>query len=110
MNSNDDADDQILITKYCNKNLNDIYIDLNNKINININSAYPLNKITDIIEIDNKIFSYNNRLFFVHGPGSTFLDELIINLFDENPNLNDEFKIKFYKTVFNNIKIYILFY
>jgi hypothetical protein len=108
MNSKDDADDQILITKYCNIYPNEIYIDTNNEIFLAIDS--PLNKITDFIIIDNRIVSYNgNKPFFIHGPGSTYLDELIIKLYGINPNLNDEFKNKFIKMIIDYLFKYYLF-
>jgi len=109
MNSKDNADDQVLITKYCNIYPNDIYIDTHNEIFLTIDS--PLNKITDFINIDKNIISYNESIpFFIHGPGSTYLDELIIKLYGINPNLNNDFKLKFINFIIDNIKVYVIYY
>jgi hypothetical protein len=107
MNSKDNADDQILITKYCNIYPDEIYIDTDNQIFLAIDS--PLNKITDYINLENNIVSYNGNVpFFIHAPGSTYLDELIIKLYGINPNLNDDFKNKYINHFINNIKVYFI--
>jgi len=108
MNSKDNADDQVLITKYCNIYPDEIYIDTDNQIFLAIDS--PLNKITDFINLDNNIVSYNGNIpFFIHGPGSTYLDELIIKLYGINPNLNNDFKKKYINFFIDSIKVYFIY-
>jgi len=50
-NSNDNADDQILLTNLCNKNSKLFNIDKNNEIFLTL--VHPLHEIDDIIEINN---------------------------------------------------------
>jgi len=73
------ADDQILFTKYCKTHNKDVHIDVDNELFLTIATAY--NDIYKYIKIkDNKVMYNNNYPFFVHGPGGTYLDKLIINL------------------------------
>jgi hypothetical protein len=80
------ADDQLLITKYCNKTENDIYIDKNNELFLTIVNEY--NELDELIKIDKNEVVYNdNKPFFIHGPSNTYLDNLIIKLgYDYNYN------------------------
>jgi hypothetical protein len=102
----DGADDQILFTKYCNRNPNDIYIDSNNEIFLTLESPYK--EIDTYIEFkknNNKVSLYynNNSPFFVHGPGETYLDNIIINMnyyYDYNNKINKKLKDDFYKKAY----------
>jgi hypothetical protein len=109
MNSKDDADDQVLITKYCNLYPNDIYIDIYNEIFLTIDS--PLKNITEFIDIDNNnnIIFEGRRPFFIHGPGSTYLDNLVEKLEGVNPNQNNDFKNKYFNLIFSYILKYIIY-
>ena len=79
LNPNDDADDQILLTKYCNLKEKDVYIDVKSEIFITI--AYNLNEIDHLLEFKNNQIYYNgSNPFFLHAPGSGFLDNIIKKL------------------------------
>jgi hypothetical protein len=81
------ADDQKLLIKYCNIiNNNDIFIDIDNKIFLTLNK--PFAEIDNLIEINNNEIIYNNnKPFFLHGPGQTYLDNIIKLLgYDLNHN------------------------
>jgi hypothetical protein len=87
LNPNDAADDQILLTKYCNMcNNNDIFIDIDNKIFLTLDK--PFAEIDNLIEINNNEIIYNNnKPFFLHGPGETYLNNVIKLLgYDLNDN------------------------
>lgn len=78
-NNNDNADDQMCLTQYCKSNNTIFHIDKDSEIFLTI--AHPLHEIDDIVNIDNGTLSYNNNVpFFLHGPGSTFLDNVVIKL------------------------------
>lgn len=79
LNSNDQADDQVLLTKYCNSNVNDVYIDIDNKIFLTIDA--PFKEASQFVQFKNNSVSYNNREpFFIHGPGKTYLNDIIVKL------------------------------
>jgi hypothetical protein len=70
------ADDQILMTKYCNLFKGDIYIDVDNKLFLTI--ARPFSEIDNLLTIRNNEIIYNkNKPFFLHAPGQTYLDNTI---------------------------------
>jgi hypothetical protein len=71
---NDNADDQILLTKYCKIN-NNIYIDTNNKIFLTLGNLFS--EIDKEVISNNKIIYNNNIPFFIHGPGTTYLDNIV---------------------------------
>lgn len=107
--SNDSKkDDQILMTKYCNLNQADFYIDINNEIFIVIADSF--NDLKKNITFENKqlIYDSKSKPFFVHGPASTYLDYIIKNIgceYDENENI--KIKNQIYKDFFDD-KIYNL--
>lgn len=79
LNSKDDSDDQVLLTKYCDSNINDVYIDIDNKIFLTIDA--PFKEALQFIEFKNNSIIYNNQEpFFIHGPGKTYLNDIIIKL------------------------------
>jgi len=81
LNDKNNADDQMLMTKYCSLNDSIFHIDKNNDIFLTLD--HPLNEIDSLVNIsasDRKV-SYNNTFpFFLHGPGSTYLDNIIQKL------------------------------
>ena len=90
LNSNDDSDDQILLTKYCDSNINDVYIDIDNKLFLTIDA--PFQEAAKFLEFKNDRVFYNKQEpFFIHGPGKTFLNDIIIKLnYDtQNNSLKD---------------------
>ena len=90
LNSNDQADDQVLLTKYCNLNVNDVYIDIENKIFLTI--AAPFKESMQFLQFKNNSVFYNNQEpFFIHGPGKTYLNDIITKLNYDNPK-NDTLK------------------
>jgi hypothetical protein len=110
------TDDQLLLTKYCNKYKKDIYIDKKNELFwVPINSLVEIDKNSYIIKNNNVIVN-NQRPFFVHGPAATYLDEIIIKLkynYDYNNKVKDKIKNKLLKKtnvkehLKNNYKIII---
>jgi hypothetical protein len=104
------SDDQVLLTKYCNKNPSYFYIDKNNNFFLVIHK--PLCEIDKYITIHNKTIYYNNeKPFFIHAPSCTKLNNILIKLnYNIKPteikNINNQFKkylIK--KTSFYSISI-----
>ncbi len=78
LNPKDNADDQVLLTKYCNSS-EDIYIDTHNEIFLSI--LHPLTDLYNYVEHKNGLFYYNNNIpFFVHAPGSGILDTMVEKL------------------------------
>jgi hypothetical protein len=70
------ADDQKLIIKYCNLNPENIFIDIN--CNIFMTIVKPLANIDYLVSIkNNQIIYKNNKPFFIHGPGGTYLDNIV---------------------------------
>jgi hypothetical protein len=81
LNPNNNADDQILMTMYCNENNKDIYIDSKNELFLTL--LYPLQEIDKYIEINekNNILTHNSsQPFFVHANGYGYLDGVISKL------------------------------
>lgn len=79
LNSDDKADDQKLLTKYYSINKNDLYIDTKNEIFCTI--AKTFNEIDELfIFEDGSIIHNNYKPFFLHAPGATYLDNVIIKL------------------------------
>ena len=117
LNPNNDADDQILITQYCNLNPNDFYIDTDNQLFLVL--LYPLENLDKYTNIDNGKLTYNNNTpFFIHAPGYGLLDNIINKLgYSYIDNIKEEYyknifekKILFYtKIILVNYFIYILF-
>lgn len=102
------ADDQILLTKYCNTRPEDFYIDINNEVFAVIGKSFQ--QIDDLFIVDNNKIIYNNsQPFFVHAPGSTFLDNLLIKIRYTDSNdmnlikINNDIKKDSYKKMFDGI-------
>ncbi len=91
---NDNADDQILLNKYNEKNPGSIYIDTNFEIFLTIGD--PLTDLKKFVIIkDNNVYINNNRPFFIHAAGSGYLDSIIIDLnyeYDYNNKIKDQIK------------------
>ena len=104
INKNDDADDQQLLTNYCIIKNNDIYIDSNNEIFLTIVAS--LQDINKYVEINNNKLKYNNQYpYFIHAPGSGYLDNILLNL---GYNLPESISDKVYNNFFKNkILLYI---
>jgi hypothetical protein len=73
--SSNKADDQILMTTICNSNKDYFYIDKNNKLFLTIANIFD--DIDKKVITNNKIIYNNNVPFFIHAPGSTYLDNVI---------------------------------
>jgi len=106
LNPNDNADDQILLTKYCKYNKHNVYIDIDNEIFLSLEYKYN--------EIDNSLIFYkdyviynNNSPFFIHGPGETFLDNIIIKL-DYNYDYSNKVKDILLKNYYNKMYFRIM--
>jgi len=94
INDNESADDQVLLTKYCNLQTSLFYIDKQNEIFLTI--PKPLHEIDDIVILNNNIFYNNKYPFFLHGPGGTYLDNVIKKLgYEYNVEINKLIKYKY---------------
>ena len=81
LNPKDDADDQILLTRYCNLNKKDIYIDEKNEIFLTIShSLYDIGNHVTYDKMSESIIYNNQKPFFIHAPGFGYLDSIIIKL------------------------------
>jgi hypothetical protein len=79
IDSNNDSDDQILLTQYYKNHKNDIYIDTETDFFVSL--SYKLKNNDIFFEIKNNIAFYKNKQpFFIHGQGFTNLNKLIQNL------------------------------
>lgn len=87
LNPKNDADDQILMTKYCNMN-NDIYIDKDKELFLSI--GYSLNNIDSQFDYDNGVVYQGSRPFFIHAPSYGYLDNTIIKLGYGECNVKNE--------------------
>ena len=110
-NSNNTADDQILLTNYCISFPHDIYVDIYNDIFLVIGHSF--NDLKYKITFENNEIIYNNKFkpFFVHGPGSTYLDYIIKNIgcnhTDKNLIQNQIYKDYWNKKIYDLIKHHI---
>jgi len=106
LNPSNDADDQVLMTKYCNLHPNDIYIDIDNELFLTL--LYPLYDLYDLVDFNNGVISYNNnKPFFIHAPGYGILDTIVKKLnYDTDNTIN--IKDKLYKNFFEK-KIMLYF-
>lgn len=87
LNPNDTVDDQQLLIKYCNLQNDDIFIDTDNKLFLTLNKPYA--EIDYLIQVNNNGIIYNNnKPFFIHTPGQTYLDNTI-RLLGYNLNNNN---------------------
>jgi hypothetical protein len=97
LNPKNDADDQVLMTKYCNMN-NDIYIDTDKELFLSICDS--LKEIDKYIIYDNGIVYKGNRPFFIHAQSYGYLDNIIKNLdYGECNVKNDLFNNYFEKKI-----------
>jgi len=94
IDDNNNSDDQVLLTKYCNSKSSLFYIDTQNDIFLTI--ANPLHEIDDIV-LDNDRVVYNNKsAFFLHAPGSTYLDNVVKHLgYEYNVEVYKQLKYKY---------------
>jgi len=116
INPNNDADDQFLMTTYCNYNPNDVYIDANNYFFVVLSDANSFNKNLCAyisFEHNNKITYKNKSPFFLHAPGSGNLDDIVKKLgYDENCNIfeSDNTYNPFYKYSFSYKNKFAVFF
>lgn len=83
---NNTIDDQIILTKYCNQTDN-IYIDVESKLFLSIGKGNS--DINDYFKFNyNNIIYNNNRPFFLHAPGNTYLENTLKLLNYDVPNNN----------------------
>jgi hypothetical protein len=81
LNPDSSNDDQILMTKYCQKNDKEIYIDTENLFFLSISS--PLEELDKYVEIDKNTheLKYNsNKPYFIHANGYGYLNNVISKL------------------------------
>lgn len=98
-------DDQLLLTDYCHKNKNDIYIDTQNELFLTISKSYD--ELDKYIKFsDNKItYQNDNHPYFIHACSEGYLDNIIILLgYNMNSKVKDEIKKKMYKKIFKEIE------
>jgi hypothetical protein len=116
--NSDTEDDQILLTSYCNKNKNDLYIDIHNELFLTF--AVNYSEVDKYITFNNNNISYknNNKPYFLHACGEGYLDNTIIRLgYTMNTRVKDTIYKKMLKKTINEIKnffikniIYIFFF
>ena len=83
MNPQNDADDQILMMKYCNLKHGDIYVDTDNELFLSYAcSLSELEKKITYVRYEGKeIISYgNHQPFFLHAPIFGYMDNIIVRL------------------------------
>lgn len=116
-NNNDKEDDQILLTRYCKINPDNIYID--SKSELFFTKPSPFSEIENSLKISNKdVYYKNNKPFFIHAPAAGYLDSLIIKMgyyYDNEKKIKDDvfygvFKDKFFKSEFYNYFYYLLIF
>jgi hypothetical protein len=81
LNPNNDADDQVLMTDYCQQNDKEIYIDSKNQLFLTL--CHPLYEIDKHVEINEEthMLTYNsNQPFFIHANFYGYLDGVISKL------------------------------
>jgi hypothetical protein len=109
-NPDNDADDQSLLTKYCNYYINDVYLDLKNELFLTLVKSLQQIKINEDVEIiGDELIYKNEKPFFIHGP-STFLDDIIINLnynYDYNNKPSENFLKNYKNKGFDQIMTFI---
>lgn len=96
LDDRDDADDQQLMIKYCQKTNNVMIPDKDNKLFLTIVNS--LSEIDQYIDIDeNKRVTYHsNNPFFIHAPGYGYLDGILNKLGYQPNNIKNEL----YKNLF----------
>ena len=114
LNSDNMADDQILLTKYCNKNLEYIYIDINGELFVSLENKYK--DIDNLFIFNNNNIYYNGyQPFFIHGPGETYLDNILVKMnigYDINNKICDKLSKDYLNKQFFRIKnnYYLIFF
>lgn len=104
LNDDDKADDQVLMTQYCNI-YDDYYIDIDCEIFATISTF--LNDVSKYVDIENGILKYKNKFpFFLHCPGSTYMDGVLLKL---NYNLPNQINDELYYNFTNKILLYLNF-
>ena len=81
LNPRNDADDQILMQQYCQKNADIIYCDIENKLFLTL--VYPLEEFSKYVTINNssQLITYNSENpFFIHAANNGFLNGIITKL------------------------------
>lgn len=98
LNPKNDADDQILMTKYCNLT-NEFYIDDDNKLFLTI--LYSLYDLDKVVSYQNNKLSYQSNFpFFIHAPGYGILDTIIEKLHYGKCNIRYKLYKEFFKKKF----------
>ena len=97
INKDDSADDQILLTKFCDMNRDSIYIDVNFELFLTFDK--PFFEIDGYLSItsDKKVYYKGKRPFFIHGPGQTYLDNTLKKIGYNDVNVRKELSTKFRK-------------
>ncbi len=106
----DNVDDQVLLTEICKKT-NDIYIDVDNQLFLTMIKTHE--EIDSYLTIDKTGITYNNnKPYFIHGAGDTFLDNVIKKLgykinnkIIQNQILNKQYKKDPYNIVYEDEEI-----
>ena len=114
INKDDSADDQVLLTKFCNMYKDKIYIDINFELFLTFDKPfYEIDNYLAITE-DKQIYYKNQKPFFIHGPGQTFLDNTLKKIGYKDVNikeiLSENFKNRkfWYKNSYTIISLSIL--
>jgi len=96
INNENEADDQVMLTKYCNENNNDVFIDTENKLFLTLDKPFHFIEDNLIFNNKNQIQYNNNFPFILHAPGSSFLDKTINKLqLDTDCQVNKEIRNKY---------------
>jgi hypothetical protein len=96
LNPKNEADDQVLMTKYCVANPDDICIDVDSELFLTICDS--CNELDNHVQINTQTqtqtLMYNNRQpFFIHANGFGFLDNIITKLgYEYNDNIKDKLR------------------
>jgi hypothetical protein len=100
-------DDQILLIDYCKKNPESYILDINN--NIFLCYLDSLKEIDDKLYIMNDTVYYkNSKPFFIHGPGFTYLNNILIKTGFKNTEYLQNIKLSYKKNVKNKTLYYVL--
>ena len=103
LNPEDNADDQIAMTNYCQQS-NDLYIDEKNELFLTI--LHSLSDVNKHVTYENDLLTYQNQHpFFIHAPGYGYLDKIIEALGYGTCNIRKEL----YKNFYKKIILYILY-
>ena len=106
-------DDQKILVKYCKTNPNDFYIDLKNELFLTIDR--PFDSIHPYLTVkNNKIYYKNNRPFFIHGNGHTYLDSTLDLIGYKNVNIDNilskKYKYKYFTSTYFSMICYVSIY